>query len=527
MAVATSSNDQNPMEYKDVPDLRQYIADWAEEIELFRQNWLMGEAQFLGFAKDRGLPAWGVINGEPGDFFRRGWLDADETDTEGSLRFHPFRVYPLHRILSALDLRIAPALLLNPDSALRVMKDALTRVSSAERLSMRSCDWNNVATLAIVLEPVYWPGIVGSQRLPIGNEEEARRRLEAYRARVLDLVRSLDSGFWENVHECLRIDAAWMDDNTHVYMLLRAATWYERERLRGPISGALWIRHMAEVIRRAFEEVHSQRWPEEDQAFGHWPSGAREITFGSERPLDDVLAAKPYLAHTFGLFTGSALRWYLEGDTEYFTVLEMVPDISRFGVELVNLKGGIASGKNNAPLRLEALLKEDRSQRRFSMFSFDGDVPANIKYIRRQVEQDNLVGVITVHVPDYEFANFSLAELVEVAAKIDEALGFPGDPVRNADWTGIQSSKVFEKKYREISARTPEALKDERWGRALARYGMDHPDRPDGARRPLWGDLRAAVHAWSSNYDRERDRFTFDDVTFERIPRQRTSGNEE
>lgn len=511
------------MEYKDVPDLRQYLTDWSGEIELFRQNWPMGESQFLTFAKDRGLPAFGVNTGEPGDFFRRGWLAADEIDPDGNPRFHPFRVYPLHRILGVCDLRIAPAVFLNPDSALRVTKSQLEHVPSVERIVTLSRDWNNVVTLAVILEPIYWPGIVGSQRLPIGNQEEGRKRLEDFRAKVVRLIRSLDAGFWRNVHECLRIDAAWMDNNTHVYMLLRVASWYERERLRGPVSGSLWIRHMAEVIRRAFEEVHNQRWPEEDQTFGHWPAGARDITFGSERPLDDVLAAKPYLAHTFGLFTGSSLRWYLEGDTEYYGVLEMVPDISRFGVELYDLKGGIASGRNNTPLRLEALLNEDRSQRRFSMLSFDGDVPANIKYIRRQVEQDNVVGVITINRPDYEFANFSIDELVEVAAKIDESPDFPADGVRNADWTGIQSSKAFEKKYLEVSSRRSGALKDETWGRALGRYAMEHPDRPDGARRPLWKDLRAALHAWSSNYDRQRERFTFDPVTFEQVPRQSPS----
>lgn len=263
-----------------------------------------------------------------------------------------------------------------------------------------------------------------------------------------------------------------IDDNSDLYLFLRVAAWDERKRLKGPVSCALWIRHMAEVIRRAFEEVHNQRWPEEDEAFGDWPTGAREIAFGSERPLDDVLAAKPYLAHTFGLFTGSALRWYVGGDTEYFAVLEMSADISRFGVELVNLKGGIASGTANTPLRLEALLKEDRSLRRFSMLSLDRDVPANAKFVRRQVEQDNVVGLITIHDPDFEFANFSVAELAEIAAGIDETCGYPGDPVRNADWTGIGSGEAFEQRYRQVSARKPGALKGEQWGRALAlRHG--------------------------------------------------------
>jgi len=82
----------------------------------------------------------------------------------------------------------------------------------------------------------------------------------------------------------------------------------------------------------------------------------------------------------------------------------------------VNLGGAIATGKGNTPLKLEALLQKDRSLRRFSVLSFDGDVPTNLKYIRRQVGQGNIVGLITVHDPDFEFANFSASELADVAA---------------------------------------------------------------------------------------------------------------
>jgi hypothetical protein len=503
------------MEYKNVPDLSSYLTDWADEFDLLRQNWLLGESQFLTFAKDRGLPVAGVITGEPGDFSRRAWLHIDGTDSDGQPRFHPFRVYPLRRILQACDLQIARSASLNPDSLLRMTKQMLEWRPPAERLNTLSGDWNNVATLAVILEPIYWPDIIGSQRFSGGiREVDFRRQLQTFRVKVLDLVRSLDSSFWRNVHECLRIDAAWEDDNSHLYMLLRFGAWYEREHLKGAVSGALWIRHMAEVIRRAFEEVHSERWPEEYEAFGYWPAGVRAITFGSERPLDDPLAGKSYLAHTFGLFTGCVARWYLEGDTEYFTVVEMIPEISRFGVELVNLGGAIATGKGNTPLKLEALLQEDRSVRRLSVLSFDGEVPTNLKYIRRQVGQGNIVGLITVHDPDFEFANFSTSELADVAAMVDDTLGFSGDAVRKANWSGVQNARAFEQKYLKVSNRKPSALKGEGWGRALARYAREHPDRPDGVRRPLWEELRAAVQGWSVNYDLHRDRYTFDLKTF-------------
>jgi hypothetical protein len=33
---------------------------------------------------------------------------------------------------------------------------------------------------------------------------------------------------------------------------------------------ALWIRHIAEMIRLAFEEQYEVKWDEEDWAYGHW-----------------------------------------------------------------------------------------------------------------------------------------------------------------------------------------------------------------------------------------------------------------
>ena len=308
-----------------------------------------------------------------------------------------------------------------------------------------------------------------------------------------------------------------MDDNPDLYLLLRVAAWDERKRLKGSVSGALWIRHMAELIRRAFGEAHGQRWPEEDEAFGHWPAGAREMSFGSERPLDDVLAAKPYLSWTFGLFTGSALRWYVEGDTEFYAVLELLSDASKFGVELVNLKGAIASGRDNAALKLESSLRQDRLLRRFSMISFDRDVQENVKAIQRQIEQENIVGFIAASNPDYEFANFSVTELTEIAASINEACGYSGDPVRNADWTSIANGKEFEQKYRKVSARKSAVLKCEQWGRALARYALGHPYRSDGSERALWREVRRALHAWQSNYDHQCEDFTFDRQTFKLV----------
>ena len=133
---------------------------------------------------------------------------------------------------------------------------------------------------------------------------------------------------------------------------------------------------MAEVIRRAFEEVHSERWPEEYEALARGtPAGARAITFGSERPLDDPLAGKSYLAHTFGLFTGSAARWYLRRRHGiFYRPGDGSRDITvwrRIGQPWRSHR----RWKRQHTSEVGALLQKDRSLRRFSVLSFDGDLP--------------------------------------------------------------------------------------------------------------------------------------------------------
>jgi hypothetical protein len=396
---------------------------------------------------------------------------------------------------------------------------------------------NQVAELAVLLEPIYWPRIIGNLSFPpidIIESDVALRpdqylpalslRRDQYRQKALQLVATLDPSLWRKTHKSLRFHAARMDRNHMLYLLLRLANWKQRERLKGHVAGALWVRHIAEVIRRAFEEVHAERWPEEDQASAWEPPGSRTRLFGSERPLDDALQSKPYLAWEYGLFTGSSVRWYVEGDTEYYAILHALPEPSKIGVELINLRGAIAADRGNIALWFRDSLRQDKAFRRFSMISFDCGVAQNVKAFRRQVEQENIVGYIAAHEPDFEFANFTLRELVEVAARIDEANDSSGEAVRKGDWTGIVNGRAFEERYKEISARQPRGLKGKEWGEALAEYAHKYPNRPDdGSERPFTRQIRAALQGRLARYDLQKEHIRFDPNTFEQIDLRRVT----
>src|SRR4029434_2252268 len=50
--------------------------------------------------------------------------------------------------------------------------------------------------------------------------------------------------------------------------------------------------------------------------------------------LDDEVDSAPYLAWRFGLFTGSVVRWYVEGDTEYAAIMHVLAAPAKAGIEL-------------------------------------------------------------------------------------------------------------------------------------------------------------------------------------------------
>jgi len=506
-----------------IGELRRYIDEWTNDLELLRQNQLLDESSFIRFSRDRGIAVFGVVEGDPGEFNTRGWLPHDGLRENEKPLFHPFRLYPLYRILEACRLPIGASSSLNRED----LSDFIARVAdqvmlSVDQIGAAAPAWNRTVELAILLDPVYWPVLTGRYtHSAFISEGDYEAHLDRYREKVLGLVRTLDPGEWRRLHKELRIQAARMDDNGALYLLLRVSKWDRREKLKGHVAGALWIRHIAEIVRRAFEEAQKENWPEEDEAFGSWSYRGRTVAYGSERPLDHTLESGPHLAFHFGLFTGSVVRWYVEGDTEYYAILSVLADPSKAGIELVNLRGNLKTERGNIALKLGDGLAEDRSLRRFSMISFDMDVAANVKAIRKHMEQEDIVGYIAAHRPDFEFANFALDELVEIAARLDESHEFSGDAVRGGDWTDVTCARDFKERYSRLSARRPVSFKAEEWGRALGTYVIEHPrGLNDQGERPFWREIRAALQCRIAHYDYQKDHFRFDPDTFAAVDRR-------
>ncbi len=142
------------MEYEGLPEVRLETALW-DRLDELRQNRLMGESQFMSFLRDRGIPALGAFNGEPEEFLRRIWLDCNERDEDGSPLFHPFRMFPVHRILGRWDLRIARGCALSPTIYISLAEKSLKAISDDVEFRKLGREWNRVVDLAVLLEPIY------------------------------------------------------------------------------------------------------------------------------------------------------------------------------------------------------------------------------------------------------------------------------------------------------------------------------------------------------------------------------------
>ncbi len=466
-------------------DLHRYVDDWADTLRPLRQSVLLTATDLEWLAHNCGLAsATGLLS----RLHEQDCLQRDDALPDGRPLFHPFRAW--------------------------VVRQALLRQDRVEALNQRVRVAKELVNLAVLLEPLYWPLITGIRRISVGDEGEPHPdQKESYFTAVRNLVKSLRAEVWQGRHAFLLKDAPRLDENRELYLLLRLSSWKQREDLRGQIAGALWIRHIAEVIRRGFEEVHGEKWPEEDQAFPM----SRERLYGSERPLDDPDRSRPNVVRRFGLSTGSAVRWYVEGATEYYAVRELLPDAELLGIELMNLSGALPKNKGNAALNLQQWLQEDARQKRFSILMFDEDRADTRKTINAQLP--HVVGSVFMSKPDFEFWNFTLSELVDVAARMDESQGLPVEGLRGADWNEVATGAEFDKRYSSASA-SHRPLKGEKWGRTLARFAAEHPKRPgDSEERPFLQAVTHAILARSSNYGHDKENFRIDPATYRRVQR--------
>ena len=316
----------------------------------------------------------------------------------------------------------------------------------------------------------------------------------------------------------LSVACSSLDHNRDRHEVIRLAEYERREKIEGQLGGALFLNEMAETIRRGAEKAFGIELAEEGEG---WDSARFNKDFyGSKRIFDgDPRVAKEVLKRWWHY--GVRLRWYVEGNTE-LGALQFVFGSSPAEITLVNLRGLFVEKKNKLAFRDS--LRNDLKDLVFSFVSVDRDVRLNLSAVIKAAQDDEICGRFFPSDPDFEFGNFTIAELEEVLWQI--ALEKGADParrsvlcraVRNAT-KSAELEKSAKRALRELS----HFKKDEEWGRRLMEFALRNPTNEKGSVRPILNSITEARRfvCWY-DYKSTRKEFRVDPNTGECVQRKK------
>jgi hypothetical protein len=287
-------------------------------------------------------------------------------------------------------------------------------------------------------------------------------------------IQEAETWHWE-----LAVDAQIADPLEHFRILLRHASRSKRERLQGRALYAHSLYDAAEIHRRYLEQYHDRQLLEEEGArHGPRASIVKHNSYGSPRTGDFNRTVFRRIARDFDVDPQARTTWFLEGETErafveQFALREHI-DLGLAGIEIMNLEG--VGGLNDN--RFRALLERFQREEVFAYVSIDReDGGKHLRLLKKYAADKLLPAGFRVWRPDFESANFTLAELADVATKLASA---------NGVYVAI-SARGIQQEMRHTSRPAGEAIKQLwrygkfyggkgwAWGKALADWAIDHP----------------------------------------------------
>lgn len=442
--------------------------------------------------------------------------DLGDPPKDTYLMFHPFRYYVLHRV----EQELAPGagvmqMLRSTDGCRRSLDrriEYFNELTAGERFRERVRRWNEVTSLAVAAEPFTFSKLFGYYGLPatyLEKEEEfdqaVRSQLDGYKE-VLQNI-GLD-GVKKIISEICR-EAEKLEPNKEVHLMLRLTERrYRLDRVRGKLGGAMHLLAMAETIRRSAEMVFETELPEEDE-FGFGLDDAsdfKQFFYGSQRLLDDYKARGVFI-RDLRLDHSVRLRWYVEGDTELGAIESSLGRNEE--IEIVNLRGAVVAAQGKG-LSFRENLSNDMRRSVYSWVTLDGDSPDNLRVVKRAAEKDEMFGMFFVSDPDFEFANFTLGELVEILweAALENGAEAGEKQTLVEQTAGAESGKDLFKMAKRAVPALARVDKGKAWGERLMRFAWKNPhmQRGDAAvrERPIIESVEEALRTVGCNYFHSR-----------------------
>jgi len=297
-----------------------------------------------------------------------------------------------------------------------------------------------------------------------------------------------------------------------------------RSESEGRLGGALLLRTMAEMLRRATEETFTVTLREEDElGLGLVPENVKKELYGSNRLLDGDERAVEEFMRQYRLHYGLRLRFYVEGATESEALRYAFQTIGAQFIEVINLGGAVAQRRGRG-VAFRENLRSDINLHVFSMILIDGDRAKDfVSAVKKAAKDDEICGCFYLSSQDFEFANFELAELEEIlwTWALDDKENAPTGEDRLTLHEAIKNVKNAEELINTARRALPQLSslsKGERWGRKLIDFAGKHPVK-QGKQRQVVEAIQTAVRTKAWNYQISRQEYKVDENTGQPVKR--------
>lgn len=441
-----------------------------------------------------------------------GWVDAAlklRPYPEGvELYFHPFRYHCLYHLDKVLDTHISKVQIFIATQYQKVLDHSLSRISywsKSEGVTETINKWNDVATLAILTEPYLFGNLYYTLRIPIFmNRTEFDEEISEHWNNISLIYSSVELDTLEELIEALCVDADFLDGNKSIYSILRFTNSEARLKVRGSLGGAILLRSMAEMIRRAAEKSYSVELKEEDERGLGWSiPKSKERLYGSNRIFENNTQISRNYLRRFNLDFDTKVHWYVEGYTEEGALESVFGITGTTKVEIFNLTGEIIQSKSRGKgLSFIDSLKKDRKNKRFSFISIDKDInnkdsEDKIRAIIRAVENDLICGRVFIAEPDFEFHNFDREELEDILWEIAQQSGVSETErsVLHKALSNVISGKGLWERAQRTLLQLTSNHKGKEWGSILMKYAGGNQYKRDGTLRPIIEAIHLANNA--------------------------------
>lgn len=443
----------------------------------------------------------------------------DEPDYKlaDTLLWHPFQLLEFDRISRVLEIPLSSQLVLSsPNGSADRVRQQCEHIPQRLVEFHQGKDWQvftRIVALLIACEPLVHLHVHHHIRLrPHCGESIVSYRHWRDAEQGAGLLSEMGLTIDEAVdwHRRISLFARNADPALEFRILFRHA----KRKLRDDLEGKALIAHnlydAAEVLRRYLEMYHGQTLPEEDDTgYGMHNAEEKRRFYGASRTADYSPGVLRRIAFRFGLDPGIRVTWFVEGATELAFIEVIAPptgvDLLVGGITVENYKGlgAVASGKLGA--RLESL----RASETFAFVAIDNDEGGDhVRQLRRWA-QDGLLPIgFRIWRPNFVEANFSIAELAEIATEYSHSQGSTDALTEEAIATLMRRERrTAEDTIGRLFGRSHlQFAKGAEWGERLAAYALSHPrERPVSECLELMRRARTSFYHFTGDFTIDED----------------------